>query len=42
MQIEKELTNGCLHVSKESWKFHIPTIYNSAETYHEIFYFLKK
>ena len=28
IQIEKALTNDCLHVSKVSWKFCMPTIYN--------------
>ena len=28
MQIEKSLINDCLRVSKVSWRFHIPTIYN--------------
>ena len=31
MQTEKTLINDHLRVSKLSWKFHIPTIYNSAE-----------
>ena len=30
MQIEKALKNDCLHVSKISWKFRIPTVYNST------------
>ena len=30
MQIEKALINDCLHVSKVSWKFLIPTISNFA------------
>ena len=30
MQIEKALINDCLRASKVSWKFGIPTIYNSA------------
>ena len=33
MQIEKALINDCLHVSKASWKFCIPTIYNFAAIY---------
>ena len=28
MQFEKRLINGLLRVSKVSWKFRIPTIYN--------------
>ena len=27
MQIEKTLINDRLHISKASWKIHIPTIY---------------
>ena len=30
MQTEKALINDGLRFSKESWKFHIPTIYNFA------------
>ena len=30
MQIEKALMDDCLHVSKLSWKFRIPTNYNFA------------
>ena len=30
MQIEKALINDRLNVSRVSWKFHIPTIYNFA------------
>ena len=33
MQIEKALTNDCLHVSKISWKFRIPAIYSFAVIY---------
>ena len=33
MQTEKTLINHGLSVSKESWKFHIPTIYNFAVIY---------
>ena len=33
MQIEKALINDNLRVSKVSWKFRIPTAYNSAEIY---------
>ena len=33
MQIEKALINDCLHVSKASWKFCIPTTYNFAAIY---------
>ena len=33
MQIEKELINDRLRVSKVSWKFCIPTIYNFAIMY---------
>ena len=33
MQIEKPLINDRLRVSKISWKFHIPTIYNFAVIY---------
>ena len=33
MQIEKALTNDLLRVSKVSWKFCIPTIYNFAIIY---------
>ena len=33
MQIEKALTNDRLRVSKVSWKFRIPTIYNFAAVY---------
>ena len=33
MQIEKALINGCLHVSKVSREFRIPTIYNFAVIY---------
>ena len=32
-QIEKALRNDRLHVSKVSWKFHFPTIYNFTVTY---------
>ena len=42
MQIEKTLINNCLRVSKISWKFHIPTIYDLAVITREICYFLKK
>ena len=30
MQIEKALISGRLHISKVSWKFRIPIIYNFA------------
>ena len=33
MQIEKALINDRLNVSRVSWKFHIPTIYNFAAIY---------
>ena len=33
MQVEKALINDPLRVSKVSWKFHIPTIYNFAAIY---------
>ena len=33
MQIEKALINDRLRVSKVSWKFHIPTIYNFEVIY---------
>ena len=33
MQIEKALINNRLHVSKVSWKFRSPTIYNFAVIY---------
>ena len=33
MQIEKALINDRLRVSKVSWKFHIPTMYNFAAIY---------
>ena len=33
MQIEKTLINENLRVSKISWKFHIPTIYNFSVVY---------
>ena len=33
MQIEKVLINDRLRVSKVSWKFRIPTIYNFAVIY---------
>ena len=33
MQIEKELTYDRLPVSKVSWKFRIPTVYNFAVNY---------
>ena len=33
MQIEKTLINDRLRVSKVSWKFHIPIIYNFAVIY---------
>ena len=33
MQIEKALINDRLNVSKVSWKFRIPTIYNFAVIY---------
>ena len=33
MQIEKALINDYLLVSKVSWKFYIPTIYNFAVIY---------
>ena len=33
MKIDKALINDCLRVSKVSWKFHIPTIYNFAVVY---------
>ena len=42
MQIEKALIDDRLGVSKESFKFFILTIYNSAEFTHEIYHFLKK
>ena len=32
-QIEKALKNDFLHVSKVSWKFRIPTIFNFAIIY---------
>ena len=33
MQIEKALINDLLRVSKVSWKFRIPSIYNFAVIY---------
>ena len=33
MQIKKALINDCLRVSKASWKFRIPTIYNFTVIY---------
>ena len=42
MQFEKALTNGCLCISKVSWKFRIPTIYNLALTYPWILQFFLK
>ena len=33
MDIEKALINDRLRVSKVSWKFHSPTIYNFAVIY---------
>ena len=42
MQIEKALINDCLQVSKVSWKFHIPTIYNFAVICPWNLLFLKK
>ena len=41
MQIEKALINDRLRVSRVSWKFRIPNIFNFAFT-HEMCYFLKK
>ena len=42
MYVEKALINYRLRVSKVSWKFRIPTIYNFAVFTPEICYFLKK
>ena len=42
MQIEKGLINDHLHVSKLSWKFCIPIIYNLAVTYQWNLLFFKK
>ena len=42
MQIEKALINDHLHVSKISWKFRMPTIYNFAVIYPWNLLFLKK
>ena len=33
MQIEKALITDRLRVSKVSWKFHVPAMYNFAVTY---------
>ena len=33
MQIEEALINDQVHASKVSWKFRIPTIYNTAVIY---------
>ena len=33
VQIEKALINDCLRISKVSWTFHIPNIYNFAVIY---------
>ena len=41
-QIEKSLINDPLRVSKVSWKFRIPAIYNFEVIHREIRYFLKK
>ena len=43
MQIEKALTNDRLRVSKVSWKFCVPTVYNFEVIYLVKFaIFLKK
>ena len=43
MQIEKALINDRLGVSKVSWKFHVPNIYNFGVIYlWKLFFFLKK
>ena len=42
MQTEKALINNRLHVSKVSWKFRIPTIYNFAVIYPWNMLFFKK
>ena len=42
MQIEKALINDRLHVSKVSWQFRIPTIYNFAVIYLWNLLFFKK
>ena len=42
MQIEKTLVNDGLRVSKMSWKFRIPTIYNFAVIYPWNLLFSKK
>ena len=42
MQIEYALINDCLHVSKVSWKFCTPTIYNFAVIYPWNLLFFKK
>ena len=43
MQIEKALINERLGVSKVSWKFHVPNIYNFGVIYlWKLFFFLKK
>ena len=42
IQIEKALVNDCLHVSKTSWKFRIPTIYHFGVIYPWNLLFSKK
>ena len=42
MQIEEALINNCLRVSKVSWKFGIPTIYNFGVMYPWNLLFFKK
>ena len=42
MQIEKAQINDRLHVSKVSWNFRIPTIFNFTVFTREICYFLQK
>ena len=42
MQIEKALINDRLRVSKVSWKFRIPTIYNFAGIHPWSLLFLKR
>ena len=36
-KLKKALTNDHLRVSKVPWKFHIPTIYNFAVIYPQVF-----
>ena len=42
MYIEEALINNCLRVSKVSWTFRIPTVYNFVVIYFWNLQFLKK